>query len=312
MNIFARTLGGYVSDMFVRKGGLRGRVRWLFIALLAEGIALVFFSQMRVIALAIPVMILFSLFVQMSEGATYSIVPFINKKALGSVAGIVGAGGNMGAVSAGFLIRAEAISYPQALLILGVLVAGCSFFTFLVRFKPADEKTAAAEHAKAMAARRAALADRVPLRDLIPGLKHVRPMDALRIYLGIALVIKGVYYITNMSALELTLGQGIGQGQTMIAWSVVFAHVVGGACLSLGFVSRVAAGLNALILAGAVIVHFAGTAEGSLLGGNLSFQFTLFVFFVLLLLVWRGSGPLSLDHLLRIDEEKEPDLFGEA
>ena len=29
-------------------------------------------------------------------------------------------------------------------------------------------------------------------------------------------------------------------------------------------------------------------------------------------LVWRGSGPLSLDHLLRIDEDKEPDLFREA
>ena len=28
----------------------------------------------------------------------------------------------------------------------------------------------------------------------------------------------------------------------MIAWSVVFAHVVGGASLALGFVTRVAAG----------------------------------------------------------------------
>jgi uncharacterized membrane protein YphA (DoxX/SURF4 family) len=63
---------------------------------------------------------------------------------------------------------------------------------------------------------------------------------------------------------------------------------------------------------GAVWVHLMGTAEASLLGSNLSFQFTLFVFFTLLLLVWRGSGPLSLDHLLRIDQEKEPDLFHEA
>ena len=311
MNIFARTLGGFVSDRFVRKGGLKGRVHWLFIALLIEGIALIFFSQMRVIALAIPMMIVFSLFVQMSEGATYSIVPFINKKALGAVAGIVGAGGNMGAVAAGFLVRSEQISYPQALLILGVLVACCSVFTFLVRFKPEAEKEAARDYAIAMEARRAAMADRVPLKDLIPGLKHVRPMDALRIYLGIALVIKGVYFIANMSELEHTLGPGLGQGQTMIAWSVVFAHVIGGACLALGFVSRVAAGANALILAGAVIVNLAGGASSSLLGGNLSFQFTLFVLFSLLLLVWRGSGPLSLDHLLRIDEEKEPDLFHE-
>jgi NNP family nitrate/nitrite transporter-like MFS transporter len=311
MNIFARTLGGYVSDKFVQRGGLKGRVRWLFIALVIEGIALVFFSQMRVLAFAIPMMIVFSLFVQMSEGATFSVVPFINKKALGAVAGIVGAGGNMGAVGAGFLMRSEAISYSQALLILGGLVTVCSLFTFAVTFRPEDEAEVAKEHAAAMAARRAERAERPPLRDLIPGLKHVRPMDVLRIYLGVALLIKGVWFITNMQELESNLGEGLGQGQTMIAWSVVFAHVIGGASLALGFVTRVAAAANAMIMAGAVIVALMGDAAGSLLGSNLSFQFTFFVFFTLLLMVWRGSGPLSLDHLLRIDSEKEPELFAD-
>jgi MFS transporter, NNP family, nitrate/nitrite transporter len=311
MNIFARTLGGYISDKFVEKGGLRGRVKWLFYALLAEGIALVFFSQMSVIALAIPVMIVFSLFVQMSEGATYSVVPFINKKALGSVAGIVGAGGNMGAVCAGFLMRAESISYQQALLILGVGVFSFAFFTFLVRFSPEAEATAAKELHIAMGERRAAMKDRAPIRDLIPGLKHVRPMDALRVYLGVALVIKGIYFIMNMAELEGTLGTDLGEGQTMIAWSVVFAHVVGGASLALGFVTRVAAGANGLILAGAVVMTFIGaTADpGSLLGTNVDFQFSALVFFSLALFVWRGSGPFSLDHLLRMDAEKEPELF---
>jgi len=138
MNIFARTLGGYISDKFVRKGGLRGRVQWLFIALLAEGFALMLFSRMGVLALAIPAMILFSLFVQMSEGATYSIVPFVNKKALGAVSGIVGAGGNMGAVAAGFLLKFHP-DKPAFLLILGVLVACFSLFALLVRFSPAEE-----------------------------------------------------------------------------------------------------------------------------------------------------------------------------
>ena len=206
MNIFARTLGGYISDRFGERGGLRGRVKWLFVALLVEGFALVFFSQMRVLALAIPVMIVFSLFVQMSEGATYSIVPFINKKALGAVAGIVGAGGNMGAVGAGFLFRAEGISYPTALLILGFCVAGFSFFAWLVRFSPAEEKAAHEEYAKAVESRRAATAARPPRKPLLPSLgpafKHVRPMDALRIYLGIALMIKGFYFITNLNVLE--------------------------------------------------------------------------------------------------------------
>ncbi len=312
MNIFARTLGGYVSDKFVQRSGLRGRVRWLFIALVVEGVALVFFSQMRVIALAIPMMIVFSLFVQMSEGATYSIVPFINKKALGAVAGIVGAGGNLGAVGAGFLFRSEQLTYPQALLILGGLVTLCSVFTFVVTFSPAEERAVAEEHAAAMAKRRAERAERPPLRDLVPGLKHVRPMDALRIYLGVALVIKGVYFITNISELEIRLGEGMGQGQQMIAWSVVFAHVIGGAAMALGFVTRVAAAANAVILLGALVLNLIGGSAEGIMGANLGIQFEMFVLFTLVLMIWRGSGPLSLDHLLRLDSEKEPDLFAKA
>ena len=310
MNIFARTLGGFISDRFVVTRGLKGRVHWLFIALLVEGIALLLFSQMRVLALAIPSMIVFSLFVQMSEGATYSIVPFINKKALGSVAGIVGAGGNMGAVCAGFLFRSESLSYPQALLILGFGVFGFAFFTFLVRFSPADEAAAAKEFDIAMAKRRKELKTRVPLHDLIPGIRHLRPMDALRIYLGIALVIKGIYFIMNMAELENTLGEELGQGQTMIAWSVVFAHVIGGASLALGFVTRVAAAANALILFGAVVMASVTAAgQETMLGTNVDFQFSSFVFFSLLLLTWRGAGPLSLDHLVRIDRETEPEIL---
>ncbi len=311
MNIFARTLGGFVSDRFVQKGGLRGRVRWLFIALLIEGVALVFFSQMKVIALAIPTMIIFSLFVQMSEGATYSVVPFINKKALGAVAGIVGAGGNMGAVAAGFLLRREDVSYSQGLLFLGGLVAIVAFATFLVRFKPAEEAAAAEEFETAMAKRREEMADRVPIQDLIPGIKHIRPMDALRIYLGIALVLKGVYFIMNLSEVEasLALGDNLGVGQTMIAWSVVFAHVIAGASLALGFITRAAAGANAIIMVGAVVASLTGGTAGGILGANLNFQFTLFTLFSLILLVWRGSGPFSVDHLLRLDREKEPEIF---
>ncbi len=313
MNIFARTLGGFISDKFVRKGGLKGRVRWLFIALIIEGAALLVFSQMTVLAFAIPTMILFSLFVQMSEGATYSIVPFINKKALGSVSGIVGAGGNMGAVCAGFLFRSESLSYSQGLLILGCLVSLFSFFALLVKFSPAEEKAAAEEFEIAMARRREEfkVAEEKRLekrkgRQPIPVASYLRPMDALRVYLGIALVIKGVYFIMNMAELENTLGNQFGEVQTVISWLVVFAHVVGGASLMLGFITRMAAGINALVLLGAVIVTASGAiAEGTLLGTNVDFQFTVFVCFSLILFVWRGSGPLSVDHLLSFDEEKQ-------
>ena len=139
MNIFARTVGGFFSDFFAKKMGLRGRVLFLFAVLLGEGFMLIVFSQMAVLILAVGTMIVFSLFVQMSEGATFGIVPFINKKALGAVAGIVGAGGNAGAVAAGFLFRAENITIQQCLLFLGVMVVVASFATVLVRFSPAVE-----------------------------------------------------------------------------------------------------------------------------------------------------------------------------
>ncbi|QDU36991.1 putative sulfoacetate transporter SauU [Maioricimonas rarisocia] len=153
MNIFARTLGGIFGDMFGERWGLSGRVRLLFIVLFCEGLALMLFSRMSILTLAIPSLILFSLFVQMSEGATFSVVPFINKRALGSVSGIVGAGGNAGAVAAGFLFKAEVITWPTALLILGALVTCISFLTFTVRFSEEAEQ-------EAREATEAALADR--------------------------------------------------------------------------------------------------------------------------------------------------------
>lgn len=142
MNIFARALGGIIGDKFGARWGLSGRVKWLFLAVFCEGLALMVFSQARTLAVAIPTLMLFGLFVKMSNGATYSVVPFINSKALGSVSGIVGAGGNVGAVAAGFLFKSESITWPTALFILGIAVTAASFATFLVRFAPAGESVA--------------------------------------------------------------------------------------------------------------------------------------------------------------------------
>ena len=152
MNIFARTLGGIAGDKWGLRWGLRGRVWFLGAILFLEGLALMLFSQQTVLPIAIGALILFSLCVQMSEGATYSVVPFVNRKALGAVAGIVGAGGNAGAVAAGFLFKAAALTWPQALMILGACVTLTSFLAFAVRFSEADEAAVARETASRLAA----------------------------------------------------------------------------------------------------------------------------------------------------------------
>ena len=140
MNIFARALGGIISDRCAVRAGLKGRVIFLGVVLFLEGAGLIVFSQMIVLPLAVAAMMISGLFVQMSNGATYSVVPFVNKKALGAVAGIVGAGGNVGAVLFGFLLRMEGVSYAAALHLLGFIVMGCSAFSLLVKFSPEAEK----------------------------------------------------------------------------------------------------------------------------------------------------------------------------
>ncbi|WP_298547770.1 MFS transporter [uncultured Aquimarina sp.] len=107
MNIFARTLGGFFGDKFGKLKGLRGRVLFLAVILAVEGLMLSLFSGMSGLAFGIVFLVGFSLTVQMAEGATFSVVPFINKKAIGSISGIVGAGGNVGAFVAAMVLKSK-------------------------------------------------------------------------------------------------------------------------------------------------------------------------------------------------------------
>lgn len=148
MNLFARSTGGWLGDRFAKSGGLSGRVKWLVIVLFIEGLALILFSRMDMLGLAVTTMILFSLFVQMAEGATYSVVPFINKKSLGAVAGIVGAGGNVGAVIyAQFLLRSGA-TLENSFMYFGIAVVLISALGFAVKFSKEDEEAALEEQRK--------------------------------------------------------------------------------------------------------------------------------------------------------------------
>ena len=131
--LFARSLGGILSDKVAIRKGLDGRTRLLFIMILGEGLFLILFSQMNVAHWAILSMFVFALFINMACGATYAMVPFIDREALGGVSGIIGAGGNAGAVIAGFLLKGMT-DIQSCLMALGgfVIVAGC--FVMLVRF----------------------------------------------------------------------------------------------------------------------------------------------------------------------------------
>lgn len=131
--LFARALGGYVSDRFARRRGLDARSIVLFVFILGEGLGLLAFAHASGVATAIAAMLVFGLFTHMACGATYALVPFIDRKALGGVAGIIGAGGNVGAVAAGFLMKGLG-DLQQTLTYLGVAATVAALCAIAVRF----------------------------------------------------------------------------------------------------------------------------------------------------------------------------------
>lgn len=143
MNIFARALGGIFADRAGKKFGLKGRIFVLACFLLLEGIGILIFASADTLVWAVATMLLFALFLKMANGATYAVVPFLNSRSVGMISGIVGAGGNVGAVLAGFLFASQTGSYQYSFTIMGGAVAVVSLLTFtmLVWHKVSRQKT---------------------------------------------------------------------------------------------------------------------------------------------------------------------------
>jgi NNP family nitrate/nitrite transporter-like MFS transporter len=135
MNLFARALGGIASDKVGKKFGMRGKGLLLAGVLLLEGCGLILFAQSGSLLIAIMSMLTFALFLKMSNGATYGIVPFVNSKNVGLVSGIVGAGGNLGGMLFGFLFKSTSITYVQAFTYIGYTVIAVSVIVLITRFQ---------------------------------------------------------------------------------------------------------------------------------------------------------------------------------
>jgi NNP family nitrate/nitrite transporter-like MFS transporter len=133
MNVFARALGGMAGDWAGNRWGFEGRTRLLGAVILAEGLSLTFFSLFTGLGSAVAAFALFGLFVCMACGATYAVAPLIQPRSIGSVSGIVGAGGNVGAVLAAMLFKSEGISGDKAFFILGITISICAFCALLIR-----------------------------------------------------------------------------------------------------------------------------------------------------------------------------------
>lgn len=114
VNLLARPLGGYISDKLPnRKRTMLGYIGGIVIGFALMGFIsrwgtgvdsdglrnlVPAFGGVGWLAVAVVMVVFASVFVQGAEGATFAIIPMVNKRMTGQIAGMAGAYGNVGAV----------------------------------------------------------------------------------------------------------------------------------------------------------------------------------------------------------------------
>lgn len=100
LNLYARPLGGVVSDVLFSKYGLRGRVFWLLVTSFSQGIAMIglgfYCNRSPTLSGVLWFIFLIGTTGFLANGANYGIPAIICPSAIGTVSGLVGAGGNLG------------------------------------------------------------------------------------------------------------------------------------------------------------------------------------------------------------------------
>jgi uncharacterized membrane protein YphA (DoxX/SURF4 family) len=119
--------------------------------------------------------------------------------------------------------------------------------------------------------------------------------DLVRIYLGLGLFVKGIYFVNNPDYLTglMAESKNLWFVPAAAAHYVIIAHLVGGLLIAIGFLTRIAALVNIPILIGAVFYVYMPKMIS--VEPRQNFEFSALVLFLLILIMVRGGGPLSLD-----------------
>jgi len=125
INLFARPGGGWISDII-------GRKRTLIIAfagITGSFLLLGMVDKSWPVWMVVGMTIIGGIFSKSGSGAVYAMVPLIQRRMTGQIAGMAGAFGNVGAVM--FLTVNSLISYDQFFLFIGI-ISSLVFFLILV------------------------------------------------------------------------------------------------------------------------------------------------------------------------------------
>ncbi|MCY4000639.1 MAG: DoxX family protein [Bacteroidetes bacterium] len=118
--------------------------------------------------------------------------------------------------------------------------------------------------------------------------------DLIRIYLGIGLLARGLFFLINAESFVALLPVDTPNWllYDWVHFLVAWIHIIGGFAITVGFWTRIAALIQIPILFGAVFLSL-----GSLFSASQSFELSSLVLFILILVMICGSGHWSLDRL---------------
>jgi putative oxidoreductase len=124
-------------------------------------------------------------------------------------------------------------------------------------------------------------------------------LDFVRIYLGIALVFKALFFMNHPEYLARMMDSvgGWWFAPRIFVYYIVFAHLFGGICMGMGFFTRSMALVNIPILLGALFYVHAPDLAASV-DARQSVELTGLILFLLLVLSVYGAGRLSVDNWL--------------
>ncbi|QEC53272.1 putative membrane protein YphA (DoxX/SURF4 family) [Anseongella ginsenosidimutans] len=126
-------------------------------------------------------------------------------------------------------------------------------------------------------------------------------LDFVRIFLGVIILMKGIYFLNNSDAVQAVMESRFGFMGWMSIHYVAFAHLVGGVLIFFGLLTRLAAAVQIPILIGAVF--FVNITRG-LSAVNSELWLSILVLLLLILFLVAGSGPLSLDQWFKTHKDR--------
>jgi len=118
INLVARPGGGWISDKIGRKLTLTIVFAGITVSFLSLGMV----SKEWPVWLVVGITIIAGIFSKAGSGAVYAMVPLVQRRMTGQIAGMVGAFGNVGAVL--FLTVNSLVDYDQFFLFIGLVAGG--------------------------------------------------------------------------------------------------------------------------------------------------------------------------------------------